>query len=129
MTPAPATVNCFVPTRLSENTFSTRVGNGHSTRALYVLASADTHYRRHIPRSLSPVHRLIVIVVLLVLFGAQRPPDASRPRSRSLMMYRPEHPTTSAARGAPAAEGISDSGSASGGGRRHPWGAITNPQG
>ena len=79
MTPAPGTVNCFVPTRLFENTFSTRVGNGHSTRALCVLASADTHYRRHIPRSLSPVHRLIVIVVLVVLFSAQRPPDASGP--------------------------------------------------
>lgn len=41
-------------------------------RALCVLASADAHYRRHIPRSPSPVHRLIVIVVLVVLFGAQR---------------------------------------------------------
>jgi len=92
VTPAPDTVNCFVPTRLSENTFSTRVGNGHSTRALCVLASVDAHYRRYIPRSLSPVHRLIVIVVLVVLFGAQRPPDASRSRSRSLMMYQPEHP-------------------------------------
>ena len=64
----------FLPTRLSENTFSTRVGNGHSTRALYVLASADAHYRRHILRSFSPVHRLIVIVVIVVLFSAQRRP-------------------------------------------------------
>jgi len=92
VTPAPDTVNSFVPTRLSENTFSTRVGNGHLTRALYVLASADAHYRRYIPRSLSPVHRLIVIVVLVVLFGAQRPPDASRSLSRSMMVYRPELP-------------------------------------
>jgi len=82
----------FLPTRLSENTFSTSVGNGHSTRALCVLASADAHYRRYIPRSFSPVHWLIVIVVLVVLFGAQRPPDASRSLSRSLMVYRPEHP-------------------------------------
>jgi len=29
---------------------------------------------------------------LVVLFSAQRPPDASRSLSRSLMMYRPEHP-------------------------------------
>jgi len=92
VTPAPGTVNWFLPTRLSENTSSTRVGNGHSTRALCILASADAHYRRHIPRSLSPVHRLIVIVVLVVLFSAQRPPDASRSRSGSLMMYRPKHP-------------------------------------
>ena len=92
MTHAPDTVNWFLPTRLSENTFSTRVGNGHLTRALCVLASADTHHRRHIIRSFSPVRCLIVVVVLVVLFSAQRPPDASRSRSRSLVVYRPQHP-------------------------------------
>ncbi len=71
MTPAPDTVNWFLPTRPSENTFSTRVGNGHLTRALCVLASADAHHRRHIPRSFSPMHCLIVVVVLVVLFSAR----------------------------------------------------------
>ena len=41
------------------------------------------------------MHWLIVIVVLVVLFGAQRLPDASRSLSRSLgslMVYRSKHP-------------------------------------
>jgi len=92
VTPAPDTVNCSSRLGSLRTRSPPALGNGHSTRALCVLASPDTHYRRHTIRSFSPVHRLIVIVVFVVPFGAQRPPDASRSRSRSLMVYRPEHP-------------------------------------
>jgi len=40
--------------------------------------------------SLSPVHWLIVIVVLVVLFGAKRLPDASRSLGRSLRIFKSE---------------------------------------
>lgn len=40
--------------------------------------------------SLSPIHWLIVIVVLVVLFGAKRLPDASRSIGRSLRIFKSE---------------------------------------
>lgn len=40
--------------------------------------------------SLSPTHWLIVIVVLVVLFGAKRLPDASRSIGRSLRIFKSE---------------------------------------
>lgn len=39
---------------------------------------------------LSPVHWLIVVVVLVVLFGAKRLPDASRSIGRSLRIFKSE---------------------------------------
>ncbi|WP_127782925.1 Sec-independent protein translocase subunit TatA [Rhodococcus sp. X156] len=40
--------------------------------------------------SLSPVHWLIVLIVLVVLFGAKRLPDASRSLGRSLRIFKSE---------------------------------------
>ncbi len=40
--------------------------------------------------SLSPIHWLIVILVLVVLFGAKRLPDASRSIGRSLRIFKSE---------------------------------------
>jgi len=40
--------------------------------------------------SLSPIHWLIVIVVLVLLFGAKRLPDASRSVGRSLRIFKSE---------------------------------------
>lgn len=40
--------------------------------------------------SLSPIHWLIVVVVLVVLFGAKRLPDASRSIGRSLRIFKGE---------------------------------------
>jgi len=40
--------------------------------------------------SLSPIHWLIVVLVLVVLFGAKRLPDASRSIGRSLRIFKSE---------------------------------------
>ncbi len=40
--------------------------------------------------SLSPIHWLIVLLVLVVLFGAKRLPDASRSIGRSLRIFKSE---------------------------------------
>lgn len=40
--------------------------------------------------AMSPVHWLIVLVVLVVLFGAKRLPDASRSLGRSMRIFKSE---------------------------------------
>ena len=40
--------------------------------------------------SLSPIHWLIVVLVLVVLFGTKRLPDASRSIGRSLRIFKSE---------------------------------------